>query len=75
MPTDRRAGCLKLALGELEVALATVTVLLDMVPLGIAKWLRIIARAVVPWSTPSDLRFGRVKREVSYAKWCQVLSR
>ena len=47
MPTDRRAGCLKLALGELEVALATVTVQLDMVPLGIAKWLRIIARAVV----------------------------
>ena len=75
LPTYRRAGQVALLQLDLCRCAAFVAVQLDMVPLGTTKSLRISARAVVPWSHPPDLRFEPVKREVSYAKVCQVLSR
>ena len=58
LPTDRRAGCLELALGELEAALATVTVQVDSGPLGSGQSPRIIARSLPNGHTHQTYDWG-----------------
>ena len=72
LPTDRRAGCLELALGELEAALATVTVQVDSGPLGSGQSPRIIARSLPNGHTHQTYDWGRsnAKFRMQKCAWC-----